>query len=310
MLKLLERLKAAESLEQEFLKGLQHPSRAFKMLGKTDKSESVDKTMLPEMFEDSGVTFKDGDDERTFFNRASNGAVDSDGDILNPDGWVLEDFKTNPVLLFNHDMDQSVGAVIKVWSRPRADAIKGVGEPGSEHLANELVSFSFFDHSKQGDDLVVKYATGILRSFSVRFDPHRIKTVTETERTELGLGRWGFFFEKQALIELSAVTVPANKDAIVLAKNRHVGLSTDDLHNYHKSLDSTLQQLCQVVEGLKTVGERQRRFDEMEAQIKSFLNDPKPTTRSDELYGGRIDDASLANMIKSAQVHISSSTGA
>ena len=34
----------------------------------------------------------------------SNGAVDRDFDTVNPDGWELENFRKNPVVLWMHDM--------------------------------------------------------------------------------------------------------------------------------------------------------------------------------------------------------------
>ena len=35
----------------------------------------------------------------------SNGSIDRDFDTINPDGWNLENYRKNPVVLWNHEWD-------------------------------------------------------------------------------------------------------------------------------------------------------------------------------------------------------------
>src|SRR5882672_8358348 len=63
----------------------------------------------------------------------SDATVDRYGDVIEPDGWMLDHFRANPIALFNHNPN----AVIGTWSDIRVEA--GVGSNRGERLVAELV---------------------------------------------------------------------------------------------------------------------------------------------------------------------------
>ena len=45
--------------------------------------------------------------------------VDRHGDVISADGWVLDSYRENPVLLWAHDyMKPAIGRAAKVWAEP------------------------------------------------------------------------------------------------------------------------------------------------------------------------------------------------
>src|SRR5687768_1151174 len=82
----------------------------------------------------------DGDDPLEYV--MSDDTVDRMGDIIEPDGWVLTNFKRNPIALFGHDSRFIVGK----WKNVRVEGDKLLGrlelmEPVSDRLreVNEAV---------------------------------------------------------------------------------------------------------------------------------------------------------------------------
>ena len=86
----------------------------------------------------------------------SNGAVDRDFDTVNPDGWELENFRKNPVVLWMHDM----------WELPVAKSLLEKVEDG------ELIGraeFTSKDENDYGYMVGQMYKLGFLHAVSCRF---------------------------------------------------------------------------------------------------------------------------------------------
>ncbi len=127
----------------------------------------------------------------TFTAVASTATVDRHGEIVSPDGWNLENFKSNPVLLWSHDHTiPAIGKATNVW-------VDGIGEHAKLKFTGVWQTVT--NEGKAAAQLV---ADGILNSFSVGFIPKEMVGNTYTE---------------QELLEISLVNVPANPDAMVLA---------------------------------------------------------------------------------------------
>lgn len=159
------------------------------------------------------------DREATFI--ASDSTVDRYGDIVSVDGWDLANFRRNPVFLWMHSQYQPIGKVKKI----------GVVD---EKL---VATVRFFDagDSKMADDLWKLVKKRHLRAVSVGFTAQEkdIEPIRdENERTT------GFRFLKQELLELSLVSVPANPNALQVA--RSLGLPAD-LINSALPLDALVQ---------------------------------------------------------------------
>lgn len=118
--------------------------------------------------------------------------IDRMGDILDPMGCDYSEFQKNPVMLYEHRHDEPVG----IWLEVEATTTEISGVPVF-HPA-ELNPF--------GHRIGRLYETGWLKTFSVGFIP------LEWEPMPSG---GGWFIKKWKLLECSAVTIPANSDAIM-----------------------------------------------------------------------------------------------
>lgn len=127
---------------------------------------------------------------------ASTATVDRQGESVSVDGWDIKNFKKNPVLLWAHNHDEpAIG---------KAKNIKVVGEGKKAQLVFEPI---FHDKTPFASAIKTLYEGDesldpVLNSFSVGFRPLDVDGNTYT---------------KQELLEISAVNVPANSDARVMA---------------------------------------------------------------------------------------------
>ena len=240
-----------------------------------------DAAALPELFAKRDLEFTEGDEERVVEVIASDGRVDFDGDILHPKGWKTAQFQKNPQFFWMHNaLNDPIGNVIKEELVERTN----LKADTPDHLRYELRAVPYFARTRFGDDKLVLYKTGILRAVSVGFRPLKLKQLTEKQREELGLSRYGIFSTKQRLRELSAVTLPANGGALVTAKTR---VDTEKYHQLFIKCDDMLQKVALQLEQLKTVTEINQRFDQLESMVKELLERPiESLSRTEELYGG------------------------
>jgi len=150
---------------------------------------------------------------------ASSQDVDRHGDTILQDGWDLKHFKKNPVILNSHnynDATEVIARATKTW-------IEGKGKK-----SKMLQTWEFaVDANPKAKIIFDLYAGGFLHASSVGFIP--------TEFDKQKDGSTDYYTIKQAeLLEVSAVSVPANAAAI-LAKS--IGIDTDELKGAIKVLD-------------------------------------------------------------------------
>jgi len=164
------------------------------------------------------ITKADDLPSRTIRMVASNEAQDRMGDVILSEGWELEAYKKNPVILWGHNHSEPAIAkavdtriedkqLIQDWHFPE--------KFGEVHELSELI--------------YVGYMEDIFNASSVGFAPLKWRNdgFEDGEREELGLGEDGWLFIKQELYEVSAVNVPANPEALQLMKAK--GLDTKPL---------------------------------------------------------------------------------
>lgn len=147
---------------------------------------------------------KDATRPRTVRFVASDESVDRYGDIIRVSGWNLEPFKKNPVLLFAHN------------SR---DLPIGTADAWVDLSRKALLADATFLSAEQNDfaDQVWRIVeAGALRAVSVGFMPTETPNILRDDKNE-----WitGFEFIAQELLELSVVPVPANPNALALARS-------------------------------------------------------------------------------------------
>lgn len=133
-------------------------------------------------------------DERTITAWISRETVDRDGDVLVAAGCKLDDYMRNPVLLWAHDS----------WSPPIGKALD------VESVVGEGIRATLqFADTPMGDEIFRLYAGGFLNAFSHWFRP--MKWSDEP----LLPGQTGVTYLEWEIMEASAVTVPANADALM-----------------------------------------------------------------------------------------------
>jgi HK97 family phage prohead protease len=139
----------------------------------------------------------------------SDDSIDRMGDVIVSEGWDLASFKRNPVCLFNHSAMLPIGK----WENLRVEK----GElRGHLQLAPEGTS-------PRIDEIRRLVDAGILRAVSVGFRPLESGPRHENGKT------LGMVFTKSELVETSLVSVPANRNALAVAKSLRISPATQDL---------------------------------------------------------------------------------
>jgi HK97 family phage prohead protease len=138
----------------------------------------------------------------------SDESVDRMGEIITAGGWELANFKKNPVALFNHNSNFPIGK----W--------KGLNARNGElrgHL--ELAPAGT---SERIDEIRKLVEAGILQAVSVGFHPLKKEPMDDKADKYFG----PFKYLKQELLETSLVSVPANPNAVAVAKSLKVSDDT------------------------------------------------------------------------------------
>lgn len=133
----------------------------------------------------------------------SDGTVDRYGDVVDPAGWEPDGLKRHISALFNHDAGFVVGKWIDL--RVEGDSLRGRFVPaakGTSARIDEVISLS-----EQG--LLPAVSVGFANLDSEPLDPTRSR---------------GKRYKRQALLECSFVSVPANPNAMQIAR----GLVSED----------------------------------------------------------------------------------
>ncbi|MEH3121989.1 MAG: phage major capsid protein [Sphingomonas phyllosphaerae] len=145
----------------------------------------------------------------------SDATVDRMGDVIEQNGWVLRNFKNNPMALFNHDSDMPIGR----WKNVRVEGGQLVGElefgpEGACPITDKMRAF---------------VAAGMMRAVSVGFRP---LVAEPLEGSKVG----GVRFKASELMECSLVSIPANPNALAVAKSLNL---SDDVRQliFGKSAD-------------------------------------------------------------------------
>ena len=140
----------------------------------------------------------------------SSDAIDSYETKFNVAGVELERFRTNPILLFNHD-DYTSLPIGKVESIRQDDNL----------LLADIRLENVTDGQVSGRNVYSLLKAGFLNGFSIRFEPLEWHVDTIDEREIVIYDRW-------RLLEVSVVNIPANPEATVVRSQSHA-LTKDDV---------------------------------------------------------------------------------
>jgi HK97 family phage prohead protease len=152
---------------------------------------------------------------------ASTSDKDRMGDIVKVDGWELKNFKRNPVMLWAHNNYlPPIAKAKKIWVEDGKLMVRGVfaNTPLAQEIA-ALVKDGFINAVSVGFIPLKRAEKGKKGMFEGE-DGVEYNRASEEEVKELS--EKGFFgdeiFEKQELLEVSFVCVPALPQALITAK--------------------------------------------------------------------------------------------
>ncbi len=157
----------------------------------TDKEGNVQKEIV--VYQDCFVTKAD---DGTFDWVLSDYSLDRDVERIDPAGWIMKEFKQNPIVLWAHDYwTPAIGKVIS----PRVKDGKLIGKvqfgPDSDPLAKMIRE---------------KVESGIISAGSVGFKSKKVE-ITDEDKDEDAV----LIHRKQILYEFSIVNIPSNQNARV-----------------------------------------------------------------------------------------------
>ena len=172
-----------------------------------------------------------GDREAIFV--MSTNDPDRHGDVVEQN-WELRDFRKNPVFLFQHDSSSlPIGKISKIWTsddKTKTYAKAEATPEGMDDLADKVWRF---------------IKEGFLNAVSVGFMP-----VEDPQPRRSKDGNFlGYTFPKNALLELSAVAIPAAPGALAIARSLHLS-------------DSETKQIFKEPKGVSARVKAARRFAE------------------------------------------------
>jgi len=185
--------------------------------------------------------------KRTIEFVASTEAVDRYGDIIRTSGWKLDNYRKNPVFLWAHKSGEPpIGRTVDVHV-----------ETAPVPALIQHVEFADAATYKFADTVFHLYKGGYMRAVSVGFMPLAAPTrITDSEGNATG----GYEFTSQELLELSAVSLPANPEALARMQSR--GFAAADLERVftpamseeavYRELIAVHQEISKIAVGLAT----------------------------------------------------------
>jgi HK97 family phage prohead protease len=126
---------------------------------------------------------------------ASDGKLDLVGDILEPQGVRLDEYRRNAIVLAQHDANQPIARCAHI------------GVENNQVVA--LIEFPPEGTSDKADEYLRLIKAGIVGALSVGFIPHAWSPISGT----------GLRFTDWTLLELSCVSMPANPSALVTERS-------------------------------------------------------------------------------------------
>ena len=198
---------------------------------------------------------------------ASTSALDRAGDIIESAAWAkggLDNFKNNPVILFNHNYDRPIG---------RAKEI-GVTENGLELTARI---------SKSAGEIKDLIKDGVLGAFSVGFKVKDADYISETD---------GYKIKDAELFEVSVVSVPCNQTAVFsLAK------SFDSMEEYDQFKKNFIKETSSIDASAKIEQSSEAKADKTETKMSEENKTPEVSPEFDlEAFAKQVADQTATSI--------------
>jgi hypothetical protein len=170
--------------------------------------------------------------------------------------WDDKAFLANPIFLWMHDANRPAVGRVATWEPEESRTIAGV----------EFAPTPF------GQEVQALYAGGYQKAVSVSFIPGAVEYVGDV-----------LIYAQNEMLELSAVTIPGNAEALKLARakglienldaySRHVAGLTKEEAELHV-LGATLQEIRDVMASFEN---QQRRIDALENLLLARSSEVQP----------------------------------
>ena len=142
----------------------------------------------------------------TFMATITTDSIDRDGEVVIPAGMNSKDYEANPVLLYEHDVKQPIGKMLKMRRGDRSiDADFALAPRPDNHVGEWFP-----------DTVASLMAFGALNTMSIGFLGTEMRPANKADIERFGTGVKRVF-GKWKLLEVSVVSIPANQDAIITA---------------------------------------------------------------------------------------------
>lgn len=229
----------------------------------------------------------------TFEVVATTEGIDRDGEVILVSGWDFTNFMKNPIILWGHnyyEMDAIIGAVTELIQEDARVIVRGV-----------------FANTEEGQTARQLYDDGILKTVSVGFIPKE---------------RMGNTITKAELLEVSFVSIPANPDAMSLAKlHKMDGMmktgtpeaaeaakeeekKDDETHSMYVITDQDIEKYPELADQGINAGDAVETHTLLDA-VRGHANSEKPAQATDEdeakgIKSGRVLSAKSTELVDKA----------
>ena len=182
---------------------------------------------------------------------ASTNSLDRAGDIIESSAWTkggLENYKNNPILLFNHNYDRPIGRTKELE----------VSNDGLEITARV---------SKAAGDIKDLIKDGVLGAFSVGFKVKDADYINETD---------GYKIKDAELFEVSVVSVPCNQNAVF-----SIAKSFDSIEEYNTFKKDFIKETYSVDANAEIEQSSKARADKTETKMSEDTKTPESSPEFD-----------------------------
>lgn len=154
---------------------------------------------MPDTISRSAYLTKASQDDDTYSFLASSEKADSYGDIVVQKGISLSRFKKNPIILYQHDANSPIGTGKAYLGDKGLMVDVKLAPPGTSPIIDTVRGL---------------LSAGILKAVSIGFSAKEWEPIRDKDNEFLG-----YKFLKSLLHEISIVSIPANDEALAIAKS-------------------------------------------------------------------------------------------
>ena len=141
---------------------------------------------------------------------ASTSAIDRAGDVIDQMGWKLERYKQNPVFLDSHNSYMGGRSILGKCTRCAVENGKLVMD--IEFWKSPEDSDMQSEHDKYANMVYQMYKLGFMKAVSVGFITIDYKFIEREDDS------YGYDIKEAELLELSAVAIPCNQEALMVER--------------------------------------------------------------------------------------------